>query len=343
MKPAPPMPVFLTVDTELWPAQPGWPDRALPAAHGDFAAEIAADVHGQTSAGGYGLPYQIGVLNRHRLRATYFVEALFAARAGIAPLAHIAGLVRRGGHEAQLHLHTEWLREIDAAALPPDLRADWPSRHCQYLSQLPLAQQSALIRLGLALLAEAGVPRVHAFRAGSYGGNLDTLRALAASGIAIDSSYNPCHLSGDWGGADLAQPQALAGVWEFPVSSLRDFPGHRRHAQLCACSTAELTRALPAARSAGWPAFVIVLHSFELIRKHGAGRLATPDRLNIGRFERLCAFLDQHRAQFPTRLFSELDPAALAAAPGVPAPPALRTRPLDTLQRVGQQAWSRFR
>jgi len=343
MSHTPPLPVFLTINTGLWPAQPGWPERALPQSQRDLADAIAADVHGQTSAGGYGLPYQIGVLNRHHLRATYFVEALFAARAGVAPLAHIAGLVRRGGHEVQLQLHTEWLREIDAGALTSDLRADWPARHCQYLCQLPLPQQGALIRKGQSLLAEAGVPRVQAFRAGNYGGNLDTLRALAANGIAIDSSYKPCHLSGDWGEHGIEPPQAISGVWELPVSTLRGFAGRRRLARLRACSFAEMTHALRSARQAGWSAFVIVLHSFELIRKHGAGRLATPDRLAISRFQQLCAYLDTHREQFRTTLFSELDTGAMAAQASVPAPSELRTRPLDTLQCIGQQAWNRFR
>jgi hypothetical protein len=33
-----------------------------------------------------------------------------------------------------------------------------------------------------------------AFRAGSYGANFDTLRALARNGILYDSSHNTCYL-----------------------------------------------------------------------------------------------------------------------------------------------------
>lgn len=324
--------VFLTVDTELWPTVPDWPTRPLPADKADFADEIAADIHGQTSAGAFGLPFQIARLNRHGLHATYFVEALFAARAGPAPLAHIAALVQSGGHEVQLHLHTEWLGELDDPELPP--------AHCQYLSELPLEQQTVLIRKGLANLAAAGVPRVHAFRAGSYGANLDTLRALARNGIAIDSSYNAAFVNGDWGGRRLAQPQAIDGVWEFPIASFGDFPGHARHAQLCACSFGEMRDALQGAWRAGWYAFVIVLHSFELVKKRGAGRPPTPHRLNIRRFEQLCAFLGQHRERFRTSLFSELP---LDAMPSIPPQQPVRAMWFNSLRRVAEQGWSRFR
>lgn len=335
-----PLQVFLTVDTELWPGQPAWPGTALPRDK-RFDDEIATDFHGQTSRGGYGLPYQIGVFNHYGLQATYFVESLFDQRVGAGTLAHVAGLVQAGGHDVQLHLHTEWLGELD----DPEL----PDKPCQYMCQLTLEQQSALIRSGLRRLAGAGVPRVQAFRAGSYGANLDTLRALARNGIAIDSSYNPTHLPGDWGGRRIAGPQQLEHVWEFPVASFRDFPGHTRHAQLCAVSFAEMKRALLHAWKADWPSFVIVLHSFELLCRQGPDRLATPNGLAIRRFEQLCALLGDRPEQFQTTLFSRLAlPPATSTACAAQAPalaglveqvPLYALLPA-TLWRMAEQAWS---
>ncbi|NRR30564.1 hypothetical protein HSX11_10225 [Oxalobacteraceae bacterium] len=327
------LPVFLTVDTELWPAQAGWPRRPLPASKHDFSEELAVDIHGQTSAGCYGLPYQIGCFNRHGLRATYFVEALFSQReGGAAALAHICGLIQRGGHEVQLHLHGEWLAELDHPVQP--------RRHCQYLSQLPLAAQSELIKTGIAALAQAGVPGVQAFRAGSYGANLDTLRALAQNGMHVDSSYNPSYLNGQWGSRRIDQPCRIDGVWEFPIASFHDFARHSRHAQLSACSSAELRHALLSAWRARWPAFVIVLHSFELIRKNGPGKLPSPHSRNIARLERLCSFLASERERLPTAVFSEL---ALQQWQEGGALPPLHSRLSDSLWRVAEQGWSRFR
>lgn len=331
----PPLRVYLTVDTELWPSVPGWPARRLPAGYGGFSDVLAADIHGLTSQGGYGLPYQIGVLNHYGLRASYFVETLFSACAGAAPLAHIVQLVRDGGHEVQLHLHPEWLGELagsgEAAA------ALTPHQPCQYLWQLPQQQQSDLIRDGIASLQAAGAPRPLAFRAGSYGGDRSLLRALAHNGIPFDSSYDPTYLSGNWG-QHIAQPQRLDGVWEFPVAAFTDLPGHQRHAQLCACSFAEMRHALQSAWRAGWHDFVIVLHSFELITKRGGGRLAVPDRLAIARYTQLCAFLAAHRDRYRTTVFSELD--TLGMPPPTPALPPLRSRPHLTLHRMAQQAWN---
>lgn len=332
MSQRPPLQVYLTVDTELWPNLPGWPSCGLPAEKDNFDDEVAADVHGLSTRGGFGLPYQIGVFNRFKLKATYFVESLFASRGAIHTLAHIVDLVQGGGHEVQLHLHTEWLGELSDPSLP--------SQATQYLCELTLEQQSALVRKGLDNLTRAGAAPIHAFRAGSYGANLDTLRALARNGIGIDSSYNPSYLVGDWNGLAIAGPQLIEGVWEFPIAAFRDFPGHLRHAQLCAISFAEMRHALERAWYAGWHAFVIVLHSFELVRRHGPHRLPTPEQQVIRRFEQLCAFLDAERGRFHTTQFSRF---SAAAAP----PPARHTPPRSHLPRTAdryvQQLWSRIR
>src|SRR5207248_4475141 len=91
------------------------------------------------------------------------------------------------------------------------------------------------------------------------------------------------------------------GVHEFPVSIFRDWPGHWRPAQLCACSSGEMEHALDTAERRGWPAFVIVWHSFELIKR----LKARPDPIMLRRFRRLCGFLQKHRDRFETRVFSE--------------------------------------
>lgn len=329
-----PLKVILTVDTELWPAVPGWPNCRLPPQKAALDDELAADIHGMTDAGGYGLPYQIGLFNQYGLKANYFVEALFASISATAAdkLAHIVALVQRGGHEVQLHLHTEWLREAELAGLPRGV--------CQFMCHLSLAQQSALIRTGLDNLSRAGAARPHAFRAGSYGGNLDTLRALAQHGIAIDSSYNPSYLRGDWDGMRIDQPRRLGNVWEFPVSSFRDWPGHTRHAQLCAVSFGEMRRALQAAHRDRWPAFVIVLHSFELVSRHGSQRLPTPNRTALRRFQQLCALLAQQPERYQTVLFSQLP---LHSMPMQAHHTALRSPVSSTLLRMAEQAWSRIR
>lgn len=326
--------VYLTVDTELWPYSEGWPVTALSRNKTAFDEEIAACFYGKTFEGEYGLPYQIEQLNRYGLRATYFLEPLFADRVGSNYLTDIVDLIQDNNQEIQLHLHTEWLSEIYDPTIPSHFK--------QYMHQFTLDEQITLIAKGLRSLQAAGVKELHAFRAGSYGANRDTLRAAARNGLMFDSSYNPCYLGEDCKvnlNEQLLQPCEIEGVWEFPISFFQDYPGHWRHTQLAACSAKEMETALLDAWRAGWFSFVIVLHSFELVKDRAAGRLSLPDKRNIDRFNQLCKFLADNTDKFRTALFSELDPAMI---PEMKSMKILRSRPSHTARRYIEQAFSRF-
>ena len=301
--------VFLTVDTEIWPYAPGWPVNALPADKADFSQEVDAYIFGKTSRGEFGLPFQMDVLNRHGLKAVYFVEALFASVVGLETLARIVGLIRDRGHEVQLHIHTEWLREI--------ARPDLPAQFRQHIRQFPADEQARIIAHGIANLRAAGASKVCAFRAGNFGANFDTLRALTSNGMLYDTSHNACFLDAECQmrtDEPLLQQRMIDGVYEFPVSTFSDYPGHVRPAQLCACSFQELESALLQAWRAGWYSFVIVWHGFELIRNVREPGRRRPDWINIRRFERLCGFLAANRDKFRTAVFSEIDARTIPSA-----------------------------
>ncbi len=331
------MRVFLTIDTELWPAVRGWPVNPLPKPRTNLASELAAYVYGRTRTGDYGIEYQMQVLERHGLRAVFFVEPLFSAVSGMEPLARIVSSIEARGHEVGLHPHTEWLGEIEVPGVA--------RRHRPTLSECSREEQAAILAYGKQMLLAAGAREIRSFRAGSYSANTATLDVLAQVGIPFDSSLNPCY-----GGSmpDLpaprmrVQPESLGGTWEFPVSFFADYPGHFRHAQLCACSFRELRALLQGAAEAGWFAVVIVLHSSELIKRsvRADGKLAVaPDRVNIRRFEGLCRFLGENRDRFQTVTFRDLDPASLAAAR--PAAP-VRSHLWNTALRFGEQLVGRF-
>lgn len=326
--------VFLTVDTEIWPYSDGWPVRALPAEKTQFEAEIAACIYGKTSTGEFGLPYQIEQLNQHGLKATYFLEPLFADRAGNQHLVDIVNLIQRNGQEVQLHLHTEWLSEIHDPTIP--------SRFKQYMHNFTLDEQTALIAKGVRSLQTVGVQKVCAFRAGSYGANLDTLRAAFRNGLVFDSSYNACYLGNDCQIAQndiLLQPRRIEGVWEFPITFFQDYPNHRRHTQLAACSFNEMKTALLDAWQAGWFSFVIVLHSFELVRNRNPDTPCLPDKRNIDRFQRLCGFLAEHTDKFSTTTFSALD---TSTTPEIKEVEGLHSRIHHTAWRYAEQAFARI-
>lgn len=330
--------VFITVDTELWPLNhPGWPARPLPVDKTDFSPEFSVYFDGNTRSGAYGVPYQIHRLNHYGLKASYFVEPLFSLRAGSDLLRRMVTEIEGQGQEVQLHLHTEWLSEIQHPQLPPQFR--------QHLRHFDEAEQTTLLRVGAQLLRHAGAGEICAFRAGNYGANRTTLRALANNGIRFDSSFNACYQGSacDMPGIGMGlSPQLVDGVVEYPVSHFADFRSHRRHVQFCACSFSELRHLLQQARQLQLPALVIVMHPFELIRKDpllSAQGLALPVRSYIRRFERLCQFLANNRDHFRTRHFRDM-----AMTGGLPAPSAhpLVSNGLRTVARMAEQAVARF-
>lgn len=312
-----PLQVLITIDTEFWP--PSWTDY-----HSRFAHFYKDYMHGRSGQGRYALPGTVAILNEHRLRGVFFVEGLCAAEFGLAPLVEIVETVAPGSHEVQLHLHAEWEHHAS--------RPTFPARAGYYLKDYSRAEQTALIARGLQHLRMAGVSNPNAFRAGNFACNADTLKAVAASGLTFDSSYNPTYLSDTAGiapGVCLQQMAWLHGVYEVPVTCYYDRPGHLRHVQVTACSYREMVACLWQAYAAGWSTFVIVSHSFELMNRANFGG----DRIVHSRFNRLCAFLDRHRDSFRVCGFQDL-----AVQPCVAQPAPLRSTLRRTLARYGVQA-----
>lgn len=324
--------VFITVDTEVYPLLPDWRNTRL-------AGDVARDIDGQTREGNFGLSFQLKLLNEHGLKAVYFVEPLFASAVGFEPLRRIVGLIKKEGHEIQLHIHPEWLEHIPSTT--------WKGPNFKTIREFNKADQTRLIALALHNLRESGAGNITAFRAGDYAANLDIFYALARNGILFDSSYNYCHLSDDMQmptGQPLLQPTCLRGVFEFPVTFFSDRPGHYRHTQVTACSYAELTNVLMQAWEKNWYSFVIVFHSMELLmdRRRRLHR-PRPDYLLIRRFRRLCEFLAAHRDKFQTATFNDINPDDI---PTPIHPQILISHPLRTAFRFAEQGmrkvWSKI-
>jgi len=320
--------VLLTVDTEIWPFTPNWRERGL-------EEEVARYIDGVTESGSFGVPYQLERLSRSGLKGVFFVESLFMCEVGPAILRRIVSMVQERGHDVELHLHTEWLARMSRSILP--------GRTGQNMRQFTEAEQTTLIARGLENLRACGAGPVSAFRAGNFGANHDTLRAVARNGIPIDTSLNASCLRLE---CDLAtsepvyQPGRMGGVYEFPVTNFRDFPGHFRPAQLCAASSSEMERMLEQAWERGWHSFVWVSHGFELLKRRiRPGRPSLADRIAVRRFDRLCDFLAANRDRFQTVGFGDID---LEAIPGEQPRQPLRSGLARTAARFAEQALSQI-
>ena len=290
--------VFLTVDVEVW--CDGWDDLDT-----KFPNAFKRYIYGPTSRGNYGLPYQLCKLQEHGLTGIFFVEPLFSTRFGLNSLTEILSLIREKDHEIQLHLHTEW---VDESKKPLLDNIAGKKQHLRYFS---LEEQMVLIQAGAKLIELAGGKSVNAFRAGNFGFNSETLRALSTNHIAFDSSYNASISGLDSGispGTLLVEPFKYEEVYEYPMTVYHGGTRSLRHAQITACSHQEMEGLLWQALELKRNAFVILSHNFELLNR----AMDRPDDIVVARFNKLCSFLDHHRDCFRVRGFH-----------GLPSPPIL--------------------
>lgn len=303
--------VYITIDTEY--------SSGLVR---DLSAQTRADnfacsILGQTARGPAGIPHQLAMLARYGQRAVFFVDPMPALVWGTAAIEDVIAPILEAGQDVQLHCHTEWLALAGKDNPLPSGRTG------HHLHQFPAEDQVRILEFARDTLIAAGAPAPVAFRAGNYGANDDTLRALAALGIAYDSSHCPA-LCGSASrislGADVRDPLIHCGVIEVPVGSIAALRGGQRHAQITALTLAEMRAAIRHARRQERASFTVVSHSFELINR----RTRAINPIVRRRFEGLCRTLaalegvtsGDYRDTPPL-----LSPPSAAAAPLLPASP----------------------
>jgi hypothetical protein len=294
--------------------------------------DYARDILGQTATGDFGLPYLLDSLSFHQLNAVFFVESLHASALGGKLLERTVRTIRAAGQDIQLHVHTEWLSEI--------MSRDLPITYRQNLGDFNLTEQTKIIREALGNLRAAGGPSIVALRAGNMGGSADTVYAAKAAGLAWDMSFDLARGRGVHPvSLDSAQRGDAAGACpSIPLSCVEDYPGHFRPTQLTALSFAELEHAMFSAEQERWPLFVIMLHSFELIRRDSFR--STPTRvhnINIRRWKKLCELLNRRHDIFRTITCQDLVHVGTNGS----GTQVTRTRPMHTILRMAEQLASR--
>jgi hypothetical protein len=337
--------VYLTVDVE-GAEERDIGGRLLPAQ--DYDVRVWGRFRNQRQDLGIGLIMR--ELEAHGLRATFFTEVLGSETFGIDGLREIIAEIRARGHDVQLHAHPIQrcgrYRSLGRAPVADDIAA------------YTLAEQTALLREGIAILVRCGVPRedVRAFRAGNYGANNDTWAAMAAAGLRVSSSYNPCYFEKNcqlrFTNSRPGLFRAEHGVFELPISNSVDHRGGHRHMQITAVSIAEMTRHLQEARRLGIGEVTIVTHSFELAHIDSINeRQGRVNSVNLLRLRGLCRFLRQHEAEFEVDTVGalaarlrETDAGSPDGAPDRATNPATQmptTRRRDRPRRLVEQALKR--
>ena len=313
--------LYLTIDTEY--------SSALFQRLGKAARteNFARSIVGETLGGAAGIFYEMDVLERHGLKAVFFVDPMPALVWGVEAVADVVGPIVARGHDVQLHLHSEWLQFAGEGSL-------LPGRTGRDIKNFSLDEQYKLLGYARDTLIAAGAPAPVAFRAGNYGANDDTLRALAGLRMRYDSSHCPGISASDCAismGENDRDPCEHCGVVEVPIGCIEGPHGGLRHFQLTALTTAEIVAALRYAARRGQISMTLVSHSFELLSR---------DRQRINhivkrRFERLCAALET-MPDVSTATYAAQPPGVATGSASRPLP----HNPLRTVRRYGEQALS---
>ena len=269
--------VLITIDTELSARlfQQGF----------DPAENFARSIDGTTGQGAVGIGWQMDRLDAHGLVGAFFVDPMPALVHGPEVIERTVHQIVARGHEAQLHLHPEWLEWATATPVG--------DRRGQNIGDFGLDDQITLIARARQILLDAGAPMPCAFRAGNYGADDNSLTALGALGFKWDSSFNPAYMGNPCRiglPAHQVDPIERLGVVEVPVSAIHDRPESLRHAQICAMSSREMREAMVHAAANDHPVFTIVTHSFEMMSRDRT----RPNRLVMKRFEAMCRTIAAH-------------------------------------------------
>jgi peptidoglycan/xylan/chitin deacetylase (PgdA/CDA1 family) len=260
--------VIITVDTE---------------ALAQGAMPIETDIYGRIGDEQFGVGRIMDLCESHGFPATFFVDTVEHHQFGRPALERLCRTIRERGHDVQLHIH-------------PNLA---PGQRMRFMSQYSQAMQESMIREGKELITRWTGAAPVAFRAGSYGANRATIRALKAAGIAMDSSYfayhRNCTLSRELENAYTNRVFDIDGVREIPVTVYRlfnfGFYADYSKIDVNACSAEELRFAVDmfAGRT---DVLILFLHSFSFMRWNAGRTSLCPDRDTMAKFAQILDYIE---------------------------------------------------
>lgn len=148
----------------------------------------------------------LNLINRlaaaHGATVFHFVDVYPCGVLGEQPYAQVCSEILEGGHELGLHTH-------------PGFHFDGRRR---FMNQYDLSEQIAIVEFGKGKILDWTGDEVICHRAGGYGADENTLRALGACGMRIDSSCYPqaarCRIDTEC----RNKPFMTQGIVEVPIT-----------------------------------------------------------------------------------------------------------------------------
>ncbi|KIH75476.1 hypothetical protein SAMN05660860_03257 [Geoalkalibacter ferrihydriticus] len=291
--------VFITIDTE----------HSIGGAFADPALKPVGNdkrIYGRINGQEYGIPLIMDIADRYGIPLTFFVEVLNKYYFGEEETREVCEYILGRGHDVQLHLHPNFLNFKDSDTAARQYRDN--------MSAYDLDAQKALITEGKELLTRYCGRAPTAFRAGNYGADANTLKALKSNGIFMDSSYNaafPKH-SRRLHAEALNDAAEIDGVWELPITNFTEnipLRGERlKPLDLNGVSLAEMKAVIHQALDDRGPRnLTLILHSFSFLKARDVQyRECSVRKYVIERFEGLCRTLAELGDRVRCRSFSDL-------------------------------------
>lgn len=327
--------VFLTVDVEC----------SIGGAFADAALKPVGSekrIFGRLHDREYGISLMMDIAERYGLSLVFFVETFQERYFGPMETRKVVHTILRRNHDVQLHLHPNYLNF--------DLERPQDLKFSDLCGDYPLDAQVQMISEAARMLERGGAPKPLAFRAGCFGADVKTLRALKINGLLIDSSYNQAYVGTtcklpNWAVNDVTEQE---GIFEFPVTQFVESSGLRplrsMPLDINGVSFEEIKYVLNAARNGTGPRNItVLLHSFSFLKPYDVQYRRMRPRWNvIRRFDKLCRFLAANASSFRVRTFRELSRKELEHAVGNARHNRPQVPPPITWRRLAEQAMDRW-
>ena len=250
------MNLILTVDTEL----SSHPEKM--------------GILGKLNGSEYGISKIMDICDKYGIKATFFVDVYGYKRIGIDEMKEICHSVLKRGHDVQLHTH-------------PDVY----DKKRGYMALYSLDEQIKIIAEGKEFFEKNLGFSPIAHRAGDWGADYNTLKALERNNIPVD-----CSMFFGWPQCNLIEPTLTknrcvkyGNILEVPATvfvspSLGIFSSYRLF-DLNANPVTELLSILKKLKRAGKEVVVLTLHSFSFLNWNKERTKYWVDNLKIKEFD----------------------------------------------------------
>ncbi len=247
--------------------------------------------------GEYGIGLIADVCEKYNMKATFFLDVYEHSYYGKHALKEVATYLDHREHDVQLHTHPAWYQDKRDFKKTRQMKKE---QSCfpvdkYWMNLNTLEDQVQILNHGKELLEDWLGKPVIAHRAGSYALDINTIYALQAVGIPVDSSmfYGHPHSKVTWSKNKLVEKH---GVFEAPVTMfwrntkwhwggyVQDKGPQPTKTDINWCSLDELKYFVLEGKKNALPIINLFLHSYSFIKYDRYFINFAPNRATIEKF-----------------------------------------------------------